>query len=499
MNIGCIKMLCRPRPRGLLFLIALASGLMFVRPPSAGSCTSFLIKAKDGGSVYGRTMEFGIDLQSEIIFLPRNYRFPERGEPRQAGLQWESKYAIIGANAQGMKLVVDGINEKGLAGGLLWFPDFAQYAEPTTEDRDRQLAPWQFLTWALSRFATVEEVKASLDDVKVVSLLQKQLNQIPPLHYTLHDATGASIVVEPRGGKLQVHDNPIGVLTNAPNFDWHLQNIRNYVNLSPVNAGTTEAFGEKIASLGQGSGLLGLPGDPTPPSRFIRAAMFAATAKQRETSQEAVRLADHILNNFDLPRGYIRADKKGRSIADYTQWSAVADTKNLAYYIKTYQYPVLRRVAFDDFDPQSSKVVLLPIGQTITYPPLLEKSKPATETEPESILPIFEVGRIEPERSSFLPRGWSRPHIIRSAKAAKNFFDAQAVAKLSAQVDFEQQLVLLFAWRGSGQDQLEYTVAESYPEQVTFRYVPGRTRDLRPHVSIYALRKNVTWKTEKNR
>ena len=68
-----------------------------------------------------------------------------------------------------------------------------------------------------------------------------------------------------------------------------------------------------------------------------------------------------------------------------------------------------------------------------------------------------------------------------------------------AQVDFEKQLVLLFAWRGSGQDQLEYTVAESYPEQVTFRYVPGRTRDLRPHVSIYALRKNVTWKTERNR
>ncbi len=499
MNICRIKMPSGPRPRGLLVLVAIASCLLLVRPPSACSCTSFLIKAKDGGSVYGRTMEFGIDLQSEIIFLPRGYRFPEPGEPRQAGLQWESKYAIIGANAQGMKLVVDGINEKGLAGGLLWFPGFAQYAEPTAEDRAQQLAPWQFLTWALSSFATVEEVKASLDDVKVVSLLYKQLNQILPLHYTLHDASGASIVVEPRGGKLHVHDNPIGVLTNAPNFDWHLQNLRNYVNLSPVNAGTTEAFGEKISSLGEGSGLLGLPGDPTPPSRFIRAAMFAATAKRCETSQESVRLADHIINNFDLPRGYIRADKKGEAVADYTQWSVIADTKNLAYYIKTYQYPVLRRVAFDDFDPQSSKVILLPIGQTITYPPLLEKSKPVAETESDSILPIFEVGRIEPERSAFLPRGWARPQVLESSEDAKKFFDAQAAAKLVAQVDFEKQLVLLFAWRGSGQDQLEYTVAESYPEQVTFRYVPGRTRDLRPHVSIYALRKNVTWKTERNR
>ena len=144
-------------------------------------------------------------------------------------------------------------------------------------------------------------------------------------------------------------------------------------------------------------------------------------------------------------------------------------------------------------------MILLPIGQTITYPPLLEKSKPVAETESDSILPIFEVGRIEPERSAFLPRGWARPQVLESSEDAKKFFDAQAAAKLVAQVDFEKQLVLLFAWRGSGQDQLEYTVAESHPEQVTFRYVPGRTRDLRPHVSIYALRKNVTWKTERNR
>lgn len=113
--------------------------------------------------------------------------------------------------------------------------------------------------------------------------------------------------------------------------------------------------------------------------------------------------------------------------------------------------------------------------------------------------PIKAVRGVKPKRSAFKPAGWSKPLVIRSQKAAAEHFAGAAVAALNKQVDFKQQVVLVFAWRGSGQDRLAFTVAESYPEQVFFTYRPGRTRDLRPHVRVYALRSNVRWRGPKGR
>ena len=132
---------------------------------------------------------------------------------------------------------------------------------------------------------------------------------VPPFHYTLHDASGASIVIEPVNGTLKVYDNPLGVMTNAPTFDWHLTNLKNYVKISPVNAEPITIDGQTIASFGQGSGLLGIPGDPTPPSRFIRALGYTMSAKRLPSGIQSVRLAEHILNDFDIPLGFIQPGK----------------------------------------------------------------------------------------------------------------------------------------------------------------------------------------------
>jgi len=110
--------------------------------------------------------------------------------------------------------------------------------------------------------------------------------------------------------------------------------------------------------------------------------------------------------------------------------------------------------------------------------------------------PIVKIGKIRPNMSVFKESSRTKPIVMRSADEAAKQFSGDALAKLKEQVDFEKQIVLVFAWRGSGQDQMDFTVAESYPEQVRFRYKPGRTRDLRPHVYVYALRSNVTWSTK---
>jgi choloylglycine hydrolase len=338
----------------------------------ATACTSFLIRTADDGAVYGRTMEFAFELQSNAIVIPRHHRLIASGAGGKPGMSWTAKFAAVGLNGLGVPGLLDGLNEKGLAGGILYFPGFAGYADPAKADPAKSLAPWDFLTWALTRFATVAEVKGAINagDIAVVDVVQEILKLTPPVHYTLHDASGASLVVEPMGGTLKVYDNPLGVMTNSPPFDWHLTNMRNYVKVSPFNAPPLKVGGETFAPLGQGSGLLGIPGDPTPPSRFVRALGYALSADKKPGGIESVRLAEHILNNFDIPKGWIRPEEEGRLPMEYTQWSTIADLTNRVYYIKTYDDQVLRAIELKSADLDAKSIVSAPLKPALASPAL---------------------------------------------------------------------------------------------------------------------------------
>jgi hypothetical protein len=122
-------------------------------------------------------------------------------------------------------------------------------------------------------------------------------------------------------------------------------------------------------------------------------------------------------------------------------------------------------------------------------PGVVESSSSGESSAP----PIKQLEKVVPKRSVFEGSSWKKPLLLKSEKEAAEHFDAEELAKLNKQVDFAKQFVLLFAWRGSGQDRLDSAVAESYPEQIFFTYAPGRTRDLREHVRVYALRANVKW------
>ncbi|MDJ1157263.1 choloylglycine hydrolase family protein [Chelatococcus sp. SYSU_G07232] len=349
--------------------MALAGAVAFA--PSAEACTSFLLKAADGSPVYGRTMEYGIDLKSSVIIIPRGQPYVATGPAGGPGLKWSSKYAVVGMSAFGKPGVADGMNEKGLAGGNLYFPGFAGYADPAKADPARSIAGAEFLTWVLTSFATVAEVKAALAGVEVIDAPVAELGGIaPPFHFALHDASGASIVIEPIDGKLRVYDNPLGVLTNSPTFDWHMTNLRNYIKISPVNADPVSIEGLKLEPFGQGSGLLGIPGDPTPPSRFLRAIGYVISAKTLPTGAETVRLAEHILNNFDIPVGFIRGTPKEGGGLEYTQFSAIADLKARRYYIKTYDNQVLRSVDLMSFDLDAKTIRSAPLTPLATIPAL---------------------------------------------------------------------------------------------------------------------------------
>ena len=127
---------------------------------------------------------------------------------------------------------------------------------------------------------------------------------VPGVHYILTDARGrGSVVLEYVGGELKIHPNPLGVMSNSPTFDWHMINLSNYVNMTVSNVPKLDVAGTELKGLGQGSGMLGIPGDFTPPSRFVRAVAFSKSALPVLTAREGVLQAFHILNQFDIPRG----------------------------------------------------------------------------------------------------------------------------------------------------------------------------------------------------
>jgi len=247
----------------------------------------------------------------------------------------------------GLPVLFDGLNEKGLAAGTFYFPTSAGYMAYTAADAGKTIAQWEVGSWILENFASVEEVKANIGNIVVPAVVFGGWGFAPEAHYIVHDAAGRSIVIEYFRGKLNVHDNPLGVLTNSPTFDWHMNNLRNYVNFSMTNVPPVQLGSIKLLPFGQGSGMLGLPGDFTPPSRFVRAVAFSQSVFKPKTGDDAVLEAFHILNQFDIPKGAAREhekDEHGNVLADYTIWTSVSDLKAKRFYFRTYDNSQIRMV-----------------------------------------------------------------------------------------------------------------------------------------------------------
>ena len=312
---------------------------------SASACTALHIEAKDGGVVVGRTMEFGLDVKSDAVIVPAGTELTSSLPEKSNGIKYTTKYGIVGLNFMGKHMVVDGMNEKGMYVGALYLPGYASYPEVKAETSDKSMAPEDYVAWLLGSFSSVEEVKKNYNHVILVQNPQKEIGgESFPGHFLITDKSGASIVIEPLNNALKIYDNPLGVLTNSPTFDWHIINLSNYVNLSAINVPKIDLNSKTIKSFGQGSGLVGLPGDYTPPSRFVRAVAFAESAIELPTAKETVPQVFHIMNAFDIPLGSIQ-EKVGDTVHyDYTQWTSVADLNNLTYAVKTYQDQSIRSV-----------------------------------------------------------------------------------------------------------------------------------------------------------
>src|SRR5271163_2885448 len=304
--------------------------------PTAQACTGIRLLAKDGAVVAARTLEFGVDLHSDVLVVPAGTALTGTLPDGGKGISYTTKHGFLGANAEGLTAIVDGINDQGLYVGLFYFPDYASYPDATKDNAAHAMAPYEYANWLLGNFAAIDEVKANFNKVVLVPVVLDAMKQVPPVHFVVFDRSGKSVVIEPLDKSLKIYDNPLGVMTNSPTFDWHMTNLRNYVNLTATNVPPLGLGGITLAQFGQGSGLRGLPGDFTPPSRFVRAVAFSQSAIPSDTAAEAVLQAFHILNNFDIPYGAVRDTQGGQMHAEYTTWTSASDLKNLRWYFRTY-------------------------------------------------------------------------------------------------------------------------------------------------------------------
>lgn len=334
----------------MLIAIALSCGIIAA---TANACTGIRVVASDGSVIQARTLEFGMPLDSNVIVVPREFKRTGSTPDGVPGIQWTTKYASVGANAFDLPVMINGVNEKGLAVGLFYFPEGAEYMPYEKQDAERTLSAIELGGYLLDNFATVDEARTGLAELVVPAVVLPQMGFSPGVHYLVMDATGKSIVIEFTGGQPHVYENPLGVLTNCPTFDWHMTNLRNYVKMSPNLAPPLKIDGLTLDSFGQGSGMLGLPGDYTPPSRFVRAVAMSQSLSSNANGRDAVLDAFHVLNNFDIPRGSVRDGEKdahGNVVCETTQWTCACDLKARTFYFRTYDNSQLRSVELTQMD-----------------------------------------------------------------------------------------------------------------------------------------------------
>jgi len=343
------------------------------------SCTIFRMKAKDGNITIGRSMEFGVDLKYDLIVVPRNRPFFSPSPVSKSGLKWSTKYGYVAVASMGMDFgVSDGLNEKGLAVGVLWYESDMQYQTVAPSDSSYALAQAMYSDWVLGNFATVEEVREATAKIKVFMFSDPaKMNAPLTVHFIVYDATGGCIVVEYDKGACNIYDNTLGIMTNSPSLPWHYTNLRQYIGLENTNPIPIKAGGLNFSPTGHGDGMFGIPGDFTPPSRFVRLAMFEKFVTRQANAPANLTLCQHVINTFTIPFGIIvDKDSDGNLVAsESTQWVTFRDLTNKIFYFKTYENPSLRKIDLTglDFSGRDIKRISM-YGTTQTFEDLSKLS-----------------------------------------------------------------------------------------------------------------------------
>jgi len=314
---------------------------------AADSCTGISLTSKDGANIVARTVEWASgESPSDYLIVPEGFeRQSMLPDGTRNGMKYTAFYGYVGLASE--DYVIEGLNEAGLSSGLFYFPKTGSYPKYDATQKDVTISDTEFVAWILGSFETVEDVIAALKTVRVVATDARAEN----LHWRVADKFGRQIVIEYMDGIPMVYENKLGVLTNSPAYPWHITNLNNYINLKPGSSDAHEFGDIQLSPIGHGSDMLGLPGDVTPPSRFVRAAFYQTSAPVSDSAEKAVNQAFVILEAMTIPIGIQYSDKtKIPDIPTATQWTSVTDMTNNKLYYTTMYNPTIRSFDLNNID-----------------------------------------------------------------------------------------------------------------------------------------------------
>ncbi len=326
-----------------IFILAIAA------TQSAIACTGIKLTAADDSVVMARTVDWsGSEMNNIYVISPRGHTEQSLlPNGTQGGMKFTSKYGFVGLGMERPEFVVDGTNEAGLSAALFYFPDYGKYVPYSPEHRDTSIADFQVVSWILSHFSSIDEVKHAIDHVNIINIDPTAST----VHWRIAEPSGRVVILEIIDGIPTFHENPLGTIANSPEFTWHMTNLDNYINLQSGTIAPTVFGPIKLQSLSHGTGLLGLPGDFSSPSRFVRASFFKNYSIQQPDAASTVKQAFHILNNFDVPFGTTQAAKEGKfDMPSATQWTIASDITNRKIYYHTMFDRTIRRIDMNKID-----------------------------------------------------------------------------------------------------------------------------------------------------
>ncbi len=310
-------------------------------------CTCIAMKTRD--VYFGRTLDLQYRFGEKVAVTPRNYPFTLR-----SGETFDTWYAMVGMARveQDYPLYAEATNEKGLSMAGLYFPGNAVYGPPVPGKRN--LATYELIPWAMGNFASLEDLRRELEQVHLTNEPFSRTAGASPLHWMASDGTN-SLVVEQTASGLHLYDNPAGVLTNNPEFPYHTTHLNSYLNLTSRPPQNRFSRGLDLKAFGNGMGAIGLPGDDSPPSRFVRACFTKWNSQCGSDDASSVAQFFHILESVSIVRGAALMEDNQCNVTNYA--CCVNATRGV-YYYKTYSNNQLTAVRMTDANKNGSELAV---------------------------------------------------------------------------------------------------------------------------------------------
>lgn len=307
-------------------------------------CTAITFCSKD--HYFGRTLDYEKNFGESVVVTPRNFK-----------LSFHSHYAMIGMAhvAKNYPLYYDAVNEKGLGMAGLNFPDNAHYNNPQVGMQN--VASYELIPYILGQCSTVNEARILLENINITNQAFSDYLPPSPLHWMLADKEQVLVIEQLKDG-LHTYDNPIGVLTNNPPFESQMYHLCQYMNLSSAPAKNRFAQEVQLNAYSHGMGAIGLPGDVSSSSRFVRAAFTKMNSVCGQTEEESVNQFFHILGTVEQVRGCVELEK---GVYEITIYTSCANMDQGIYYYTTYENATIQSVDMHQKDLNGTELICKPV------------------------------------------------------------------------------------------------------------------------------------------